>query len=78
MGAILKFILMTLIVTYVVNQIFKLLSGKDTLKKNAQHIRNEYREGFRKEGDIYVSDVPESAKKARIKGGDYVDYEEMK
>lgn len=55
--------------------VFYLLVGRQLVKQQKQQAAGR---GGRREGEIRVENRPEKEANSRFKGGDYVDYEEVK
>lgn len=56
--------------------IFHLLVGRQLVKEQRRQYEAEQRRA--KQGGIRVDHVPNDPKQSRFKGGDYVDYEDVK
>jgi hypothetical protein len=83
MGAIIRFIILSLLFTFLLRSIFKVFRwffGAETLKRSSETLKNQYREGYKREGDLHISRTPFSKRKPAHNNPDdeYVSYEEVK
>jgi hypothetical protein len=80
MGAILRFIVLSLVFTFLLNSVFRLIRwffGAKVVRKEREHIRQQYRQGYRREGDVTIHTMPKN-QVTSSKSGDYADFEEIK
>ena len=67
-----KFIIILILVIYVLNKVSNLIFRVAGQKQTPPNFRRPA------EGNINVNTPPPKAKKSTLKGGEYVDYEEVK
>lgn len=71
-------ILILILIPPVRRWLFWLIVGKQLMKEQKKRQTHQYRTNAKKKGDINVDYVPDDNKKSDFKGGEYVDYEEVK
>ncbi|MBC8110045.1 MAG: hypothetical protein H7Y04_03200 [Verrucomicrobia bacterium] len=83
MGAIIRFIILSLLFTFLIRSLFKAFRwffGAETLKRGSENLKKQYHEGYKREGDLHINQIPVSKRKPAIsdQDGEYVPYEEVK
>jgi hypothetical protein len=68
-----RFLLILALIVYILSKL-----GGFFFRVGATSQRNKNFQQRKPEGSIHVDSVPSKEKKGTIKGGDYVDYEEVK
>ncbi len=74
---IILFLLVLVFVPTVRRFLFWLIVGNQMVKEQKRQARKEKQES-RREGDVKVDYIPDNGKNNGYKGGQYVDYEEVK
>ena len=79
-----KFILVVFILTFIFMKVmgflFRMLGGSQASAKSRNFSQHQYDKSSTRKGNVHIDYVPEKEKKSsgRFKGGEYVDYEEVK
>jgi UPF0716 family protein affecting phage T7 exclusion len=70
-------VLILILIPQVRRWLFWIIVGKQLMKEQKKR-QNQYKTTAKKKGDVNVDYVPTDVNKEGFKGGEYVDYEEVK